>query len=143
MKLVKIPTTRSNPGEGVRKAVAHNVEHWNIAPADIERFVHRHDRGDQRRARAQGAPYRAADLARFQGRAGDRAQMRHAMYDLVLKPETPVFLAPGFYRREVPSESPPTAAWSRRSTRRRRARGSTRWSRPASPRSRSASCSHS
>ena len=29
-------------------------------------------------------------------------QMRHAMYDLALKPETPVFLAPGAFRKEVP-----------------------------------------
>ena len=28
-------------------------------------------------------------------------QMRHQMYDLVLRPETPVFLAPGRYRKEV------------------------------------------
>ena len=28
-------------------------------------------------------------------------QMRHAMYDLILKPETPVFLAPGALRKEV------------------------------------------
>src|SRR5436189_2875475 len=28
-------------------------------------------------------------------------QMRHAMYDLVLNPETPVFLAPGARRKEV------------------------------------------
>ena len=34
-------------------------------------------------------------------------QMRHAMYDLVLKPETPVFLAPGAFRKEVPERVGP------------------------------------
>jgi hypothetical protein len=28
-------------------------------------------------------------------------QMRHQMYDLVLRPETPVFLAPSRFRKEV------------------------------------------
>ena len=40
IRLVKIPTTRSNPGEGVRKAVDFMLSNWGVQPGDIARFVH-------------------------------------------------------------------------------------------------------
>ena len=36
----KLPSTRANPAQAVRDAVAFMVREWKIAPADIGRFVH-------------------------------------------------------------------------------------------------------
>ena len=58
-------------------------------------------------------------------------QMRHQMYDLVLDPETPTFLAPGRFRREVRERVSATGEVLKRSTRLPSPPRQTSWSRPA------------
>jgi N-methylhydantoinase A/oxoprolinase/acetone carboxylase beta subunit len=102
IRLVKIPTTRSNPGEGVRKAVDFMLSNWGVEPGHIARFVHGTTAATNAVLERKGAKIGLLTTRGFKDVLEIGRQMRHSMYDLVLKPETPVFLAPGFYRREVP-----------------------------------------
>src|SRR3954462_12030522 len=40
LKQFKLPTTRANPADAVREAIAHMVRSWAIAPSHIARIVH-------------------------------------------------------------------------------------------------------
>ena len=144
LKLVKIPTTRANPSAGVLHAVEHMAREWDIAPRQHRALRPRHDGRDQRGARAQGREDRAHHDAGFRDVLEIGRQSRRNVYSVMLKPETPGFLAPGALRREVPERitarraksscrSTKTPCGAKRTTSRRR----------ACRRSRSRSCSPS
>ncbi len=100
-RLVKIPTTRSNPSAGVAAALRLMGESWHVDAAAILRFVHGTTVATNAVIEAKGAKIGLLTTAGFKDVLEIGRQMRHAMYDLILKPETPVFLAPGALRKEV------------------------------------------
>ncbi len=68
---------------------------WRVSPDEIVRFVHRHHGRHQRRDRGQGgAKIGLLTTVGFKDVLEIGRRMRHKVYDLVLKPETPGFLAP-------------------------------------------------
>ncbi len=101
MRLVKIPTTSRNPGAGVKAAVELIRRDWSVAPKAIARFVHGTTVATNAVLEATGARIGLLTTEGFKDVLEIGRQMRHAMYDLVLKPESPVFLAPGALRQEV------------------------------------------
>src|SRR5689334_19139013 len=101
MRLVKIPTTRQNPSAGVRKALDLMGRDWSIEPKAIERFVHGTTVATNAVLEAKGAKIGLLTTEGFKDVLEIGRQMRHAMYDLALKPETPGFLVPGARRKEV------------------------------------------
>ena len=101
VRLVKIPTTRQNPSAGVRAALDVMGADWRVAAGAIRRFVHGTTVATNAVLEAKGAKIGLITTAGFKDVLEIGRQMRHAMYDLILKPETPVFLAPGALRKEV------------------------------------------
>jgi N-methylhydantoinase A/oxoprolinase/acetone carboxylase beta subunit len=100
-RLMKRPTTRGNPAAAVRDAIAAMSADWGIDPASIARFVHGTTVATNAVIERRGARTGIVTTAGFKDVLEIGRQMRHQMYDLVLKPETPVFLAPGARRKEV------------------------------------------
>ena len=104
---------------------------WRLGVSTADHPVRAwHDGRDQCRARAQGRPYRPAHHRRVSGRAGDRPADAPPDVRSVLKPETPVFLAPRRYRKEVASASTRNGVvWSRSTRRPSPARRTSSWPR--------------
>jgi N-methylhydantoinase A/oxoprolinase/acetone carboxylase beta subunit len=100
-RLMKRPTTRADPAAAVREALAAMQPEWGIAPAAIERFVHGSTVATNAVIERRGARTGLITTAGFKDVLEIGRQMRHRMYDLILQPETPVFLAPGSRRKEV------------------------------------------
>ena len=101
MRLVKIPTTRRNPSAGVKAAMDYMQREWRVSPDEIVRFVHGTTVATNAVLEAKGAKIGLLTTVGFKDVLEIGRQMRHSVYDLVLKPETPVFLAPGALRKEV------------------------------------------
>src|SRR5215218_3153389 len=101
MRLVKIPTTRRNPSAGVRAAIDYMQREWRVPPDEIVRFVHGTTVATNAVIEAKGAKIGLLTTVGFKDVLEIGRQMRHKVYDLVLKPETPGFLAPGALRKEV------------------------------------------
>ncbi|HEX3952424.1 MAG TPA: hydantoinase/oxoprolinase family protein [Stellaceae bacterium] len=100
-RLLKIPTTRSNPSAGVKTALNHLETEWGVAPRAIARFVHGTTVATNAVLERKGARIGLITTAGFKDVLEIGRQMRHAMYDLALQPQTPVFLAPGAFRKEA------------------------------------------
>ena len=101
VRLVKIPTTRQNPSAGVRAALDHMDREWSISPQAIVRFVHGTTVATNAVLEAKGAKIGLITTEGFRDVLEIGRQMRHAMYDLMLRPEAAGFLAPGHLRKEV------------------------------------------
>ncbi|MGA8402883.1 MAG: hydantoinase/oxoprolinase family protein, partial [Stellaceae bacterium] len=100
-RLMKRPTTKGDPAAAVRDAIAAMRADWGIDPAAIARFVHGSTVATNAVIEHKGAKAGIITTAGFKDVLEIGRQMRHRMYDLILKPETPVFLAPGRRRKEV------------------------------------------
>src|SRR5580704_8633903 len=100
-RLMKRATTRGDPAAAVRDAVAAMRDDWGIDPAAIARFVHGSTVATNAVIERKGARTGIITTAGFKDVLEIGRQMRHRMYDLVLQPETPGFLAPGARRKEV------------------------------------------
>jgi N-methylhydantoinase A/oxoprolinase/acetone carboxylase beta subunit len=101
LRLMKRATTRGDPAAAVRDSIAAMRADWGVDPAAIERFVHGSTVATNAVIERKGARTGIITTAGFKDVLEIGRQMRHQMYDLVLKPETPVFLAPGARRKEV------------------------------------------
>src|SRR5581483_9074474 len=101
LRLTKIATTGRDPSAGVERALDLMAREWAIPPAAIARFVHGTTVATNAVLEAKGATIGLLTTAGFKDVLEIGRQMRHAMYDLVLRPEAPVFLAPGARRKEV------------------------------------------
>ncbi len=101
-RILKIPTTRHDPSLAVIEALAHMQREWGIVPAEVGRFVHGTTVATNAVLERKGARVGLITTAGFRDVLEIGRQMRHQMYELALDPETPVFLAPGRFRREVP-----------------------------------------
>lgn len=100
-RLVKIPTTRANPSEGVHRAIGYMAEEWGVQPTQIERFVHGTTVATNASIERQGAKLGLLTTEGFKDVLEIGRQSRRAMYDLALTPQTPAFLVPGALRKEV------------------------------------------
>ncbi len=101
LRILKIPTTRADPSAGVREAIEHARAAWDVSPAAILRFVHGTTVATNAVIERKNAPIGIITTEGFKDVLEIGRQKRHAMYDLLLEPETPVFLAPGARRKEV------------------------------------------
>jgi len=100
-RLMKRATTRGDPAAAVRDAISAMRADWGIDPASIARFVHGSTVATNAVIERKGARTGIVTTAGFKDVLEIGRQMRHRMYDLILQPETPVFLAPGSRRKEV------------------------------------------
>ena len=101
VRISKVPTTRGDPSKAVLAALETARGEWGVSPSDIVRFTHGTTVATNAVLERKGARIGLIATEGFKDVLEIGRQMRHQMYDLVLKPETPVFLAPGRYRKEV------------------------------------------
>jgi N-methylhydantoinase A/oxoprolinase/acetone carboxylase beta subunit len=101
VRIAKIPTTSGDPFRAVLVALEMAGRDWGVSPAEITRFVHGTTVATNAVLERKGARIGLITTEGFRDVLEIGRQMRHQMYDLVLKPETPVFLAPGRFRKEV------------------------------------------
>ena len=100
--ITKVPSTPDDPGRAVIEALQGVLREGGIAPQEVSRFVHGTTVATNAIIERQGAKIGLLTTAGFRDVLEIGRQMRSAMYELILTPETPVFLAPGEYRKEVP-----------------------------------------
>ncbi len=101
-RIMKIPTTRSDPSIAVLEALKRMQAEWQLAPQDVLRFVHGTTVATNAVLERKGAKVGVITTEGFRDVLEIGRQMRHQMYQLALDPETPTFLAPGHMRHEVP-----------------------------------------
>ncbi len=101
IRLTKVPTTRGDPSRAVLAALETARTEWQIPTHAITRFTHGTTVATNAVLERKGARIGLIATEGFGDVLEIGRQMRHQMYDLVLHPETPVFLAPGRLRREV------------------------------------------
>lgn len=101
MRYFKVPTTRKDESIAVLQSIRQIAAEWDMPPQAVERFAHGTTVATNAILERRGAQMGLITTAGFRDVLEIGRQMRHQMYDLVLKPETPGFLAPGARRLEV------------------------------------------
>ena len=99
--LAKVPTTRGDPSRAVLAALETARADWRVPTVAIRQFAHGTTVATNAVLERKGARIGLLATEGFRDVIEIGRQMRHQMYDLVLQPETPGFLAPGRRRREV------------------------------------------
>src|SRR5262245_42861826 len=100
-RIMKIPSTRKDPSVAVLEALKQMEAEWALPPQEVARFVHGTTVATNAVLERKGACIGLVTTQGFRDVLEIGRQMRHQMYDLALDPETPTFLAPGRFRREI------------------------------------------
>ena len=98
---MKVPTTRKDPSRAIIAAIRQMAEKWDVPAARITRFVHGTTVATNAVLERRGPKIGVLTTRGFKDVLEIGRQMRQQMYDVVLQPETPVFLAPGGMRKEA------------------------------------------
>ena len=101
VRLLKIPTTRSNPSAAVREALATMREEWGIAPGRIRRIVHGTTVATNAVLERKGGKVGLLATAGFSDVLEIGRSFRRNIYDLAVQASAPVFLAPRHRRKGV------------------------------------------
>ncbi len=101
MRIAKVPSTRSDPSAAVRTVLSELLPAWQVAPRNVDRFVHGTTVATNAVLERKGARLGLLGTAGFTDVLEIGRQNRRQLYQLILKPETPVFLAPGAQRQGV------------------------------------------
>ena len=97
--ILKLPTTRSDPGAAVLEAIETLTPEY--PPQHIARFVHGTTVATNAVLERKGAKIGILTTEGFRDVLEIGRQIRTALYDIILERETPVFLAPGARRMEI------------------------------------------
>jgi N-methylhydantoinase A len=100
-RIAKVPSTRPDPAEAVRNVLRDLLPAWELAPGAVERFVHGTTVATNAVLERKGSRLGLLATEGFSDVLEIGRQSRRQIYELLLKPETPVFLAPGAQRRGV------------------------------------------
>jgi len=101
LRIAKLPSSRSDPSAPVRTVINRLLPDWAINSASVERFVHGTTVATNAVLERKGARLGLLTTAGFEDVIEIGRQSRRQIYQLMLKPETPSFLAPGSRRRGV------------------------------------------
>jgi N-methylhydantoinase A len=101
LRAMKIPSTRDDPSRAVLAALRRIAAEWSMPPQEVQRFVHGTTVATNAVLERKGACVGLITTAGFGDILEIGRQMRRQMYELALDAQTPVFLAPGRFRREV------------------------------------------
>ena len=99
--LAKLPSTPDDPSRAVLAALDKLLSDCRIEPGQIARFVHGTTVATNAIIERKGARLGLLTTKGFRDVLEIGRQMRSGLYDLILKPETPTFLAPRRFRKEV------------------------------------------
>jgi N-methylhydantoinase A/oxoprolinase/acetone carboxylase beta subunit len=98
--VLKVPTTRQDPSRAILSALKQLAE-AGLETDRITRFTHGTTVATNAVLERRGPTIGLLTTRGFKDVLEIGRQMRQQMYDAILQPETPVFLAPGAMRREV------------------------------------------
>ena len=101
LRIAKVPSTRSDPSAAVRTVLQKLLPEWGIAPRDVVRFAHGTTVATNAVLERKGARLGLLASEGFTDVIEIGRQNRRQIYELILKPETPVFLVPGARRKGV------------------------------------------
>ncbi|MEX1235336.1 MAG: hydantoinase/oxoprolinase family protein [Roseovarius sp.] len=101
LRVMKVPTTRSDPSRAVLKAVGQLSAEWGIAASDVARFVHGTTVATNAVIERRGPKTGLLTTAGFEDILEIGRQIRHDLYAAVLHPEEPTYLAPGALRHGI------------------------------------------
>ncbi|MDP6343510.1 MAG: hydantoinase/oxoprolinase family protein, partial [Alphaproteobacteria bacterium] len=99
--ILKLPTTRDDPGVAVLEAVRQLRAAGALADGEVARFVHGTTAATNAVLERRGATLGLLTTRGFRDVLEIGRQFRQALYSVKLTPETPVFLAPRAFRLEV------------------------------------------
>ncbi|ETX07522.1 hydantoinase/oxoprolinase family protein [Candidatus Entotheonella palauensis] len=100
--ILKVPSTPDDPSRAVLDGLRQLLDLAHATPDRISRFVHGTTVATNAVLERKGAVTGLLTTAGFRDVLEIGRQLRTVIYDLELDPETPVFLAPGARRVEVP-----------------------------------------
>ena len=110
LRIAKLPSTRADPSAAVRTVLERLLPQWNIAPASVACFAHGTTVATNAVLERRGARLGLITTAGFEDVLEIGRQNRSQIYQLLLKPETPGFLAPRARRRGVVESIGPDGA---------------------------------
>jgi len=99
--VMKVPTSRQDPSISVLSALEALTARYPIAREGLLRFAHGTTVATNAVLERKGAKIGIVTTKGFRDVIEIGRQARRQMYDVVLRPQTPVFLAPGSLRKEV------------------------------------------
>ena len=100
-RILKVPSTPSDPSQAVEEALNQLAEKYNLYPSQVTQFAHGTTIATNAVLERKGARTGLIMTEGFKDILEIGRQIRTAVYELHLDPETPVFLAPGARRTEV------------------------------------------
>lgn len=101
LRIAKVPSSRADPSAPMHTVLGETLTCWNVPAAAVRRLVHGTTVATNAVLERKGAKLGLLTTAGFTDVLEIGRQNRTQIYDLVLKPETPVFLAPGHLRKGV------------------------------------------
>lgn len=101
LRIAKVPSTRSDPSKAVLDGIGAMLRDIGMAPDRLRRVVHGTTVATNAIIERTGAKLGLITTAGFRDVLEIGRQMRRQLYELELKPQTPVFLAPRHLRHEV------------------------------------------
>jgi len=101
IRLLKIPTTPSDPSAAVRQALAHVEAQWGVRMDAITRFVHGTTVATNAVLERKGGRIGLLTTAGFRDVLEIGRSYRRNIYDLAVHASAPVFLVPRYRRHEV------------------------------------------
>jgi len=101
IRLVKIPSTRSDPSVAVRQAFAHIESNWGVPMESVARFVHGTTVATNAVLERKGGRVGLLTTAGFRDVLEIGRSFRRNIYDLAVQPGSPVFLVPRHLRCDV------------------------------------------
>ena len=101
LHIAKVPSSRADPSAPVRTVLERLLPKWSIPAGSVDRFVHGTTVATNAVLERKGARLGLLTTAGFEDVIEIGRQNRRQIYELLLKPETPSFLAPGARRQGV------------------------------------------
>jgi N-methylhydantoinase A len=98
----KVPTTREDESVAVLHSITNLLEKLSLPPSAIRRLVHGTTVGTNAVLERKGARVGIITTKGFRDVLELGRQMRKHMYEIILSPSTPTFLARRSFRQEVP-----------------------------------------
>ena len=101
LHVMKVPTSRADPSVSVLASLEELRNSHDVSLNDLSRFAHGTTVATNAVLERKGAKIGLITTQGFRDVLEIGRQSRRQMYDVVLRPQTPVFLAPGRVRKEV------------------------------------------
>ncbi|HWV41185.1 hydantoinase/oxoprolinase family protein [Pseudorhodoplanes sp.] len=101
LHVMKVPTSRADPSISVLASLEALRTKHGVSPNELARFAHGTTVATNAVLERKGAKIGLITTKGFRDVLEIGRQSRRQMYDVVLRPQTPVFLAPGRFRKEV------------------------------------------